>query len=747
LIRGLVQGVGFRPFIYRLACKHGLFGEVDNRTNGVSVVVQGDLRAIDKFSNDILKHAPPASQIKSIEVNQRILGGFESFRIVESKVVDNQITEISPDIAVCHDCLNDIMTDPERINYSFTNCTNCGPRFTIIERLPYDRANTSMKSFKMCEKCSSEYSDILDRRFHAQPVACNSCGPAYIYKDPGKSLFHMEEILKEMASQIIAGRTVALKGMGGYHLMCDPFNNQAVNELRSKKQRDGKPFAVMFRDISSVKEYCIVEEAEEHELISWRRPVLILRQKKHLAEAVSNGLNTTGVLLPYLPVHYQLFKILEIPAVVLTSANVADEPIIIDDDSAEKKLSGVAGSIVSHNREIINRNDDSVIRIINNRITMIRRSRGFVPRPVDLNFNVNGILALGAEQKNSFCLGIHYQAILSQYIGDLKNLPVFNFFRESIARFYELFRFNPEYIACDLHPDYLSTQYAAVLEKELKVPVIRIQHHHAHIASAMAENGLDEKVIGVCFDGTGYGTDDKIWGGEFLIADHEKFTRFIHFDYVPMPGGDRTVAEPWRMAFSYLYKYFRTSFDPQNHRIFRSIDKEAITMVREMIDKNINSPLTSSAGRLFDAVSAILGLCGKSEFDSEAPMRLESAINCETDLYYPFKIEKTIEFAGMFREIIKDSENIDVSVISAKFHNTLAQVILEVSEMIRDETALNKVVLSGGVFQNKYLLERSYFLLTRNKFRIFTNHLVPSNDGGVSLGQLMIASKKIGLCV
>ncbi|MDP3001996.1 MAG: carbamoyltransferase HypF [Bacteroidales bacterium] len=740
-MRGLVQGVGFRPFICRMAAKHGLFGEVDNRTDGVSVIVQGDLKTIDRFSNDILQNAPPASQIKSIEINATQFSGYDSFKIAGSKTVDNQITEVSPDIAVCHDCLEDMEKDPERIDYAFINCTNCGPRFTIIEGLPYDRPKTTMKSFRMCENCNSEYNDILDRRFHAQPIACNSCGPVYRYKDSVKRLSGIKQILEEVSVQIASGKTVAIKGIGGYHLMCDALNNSAVSELRHKKQRDSKPFAVMFRDIFAVRKYCYIDKAEEKELKSWCRPILILKQKEILSVAVSNGLNTIGAMLPYMPVHYMLFRIIQTPAVVLTSGNISDEPIIIDDLMAEKQLMSIADSFLSYNRQILNRTDDSVIRIIDHKTSLIRRSRGFVPRPIDLKCNVEGILALGAEQKNSFCIGKGNQAVMSQYIGDLKNPATYNFFNETIDRFSDLFRFKPEFVICDHHPDYLSTLYAEILENELNIPLIRVQHHHAHIASCMAEHGIDEDVIGISMDGTGLGSDGNIWGGEFLIADLKGFIRFTHFDYIPMPGGEKAIDEPWRMAFSYIYKYFGDSFDYKSVPLFNSIDSQKLLLVKEMVVKKMNSPITSGAGRLFDAVSAILGFCSAATFDSEAPMRLESAIDGETNDFYPFRAAKTIVFADTIKAILEDLPRQKISVISAKFHNTIAQVILEVSRQIRKDTSLNKVILSGGVFQNKYLLEKSSYLLTRNRFKVFTNHLVPANDGGISLGQLVIASK------
>lgn len=720
---------------------------MDNRTNGVSVIVQGDLKAIDRFTNEILSEAPPASRIKSIEVFPKSIEEYFKFSIAGSKISDDQITEISPDIAVCDECLADMMSDPERIDYPFINCTNCGPRFTIIEGLPYDRPQTTMKDFRMCRKCSLEYNEISDRRFHAQPIACNDCGPVYQFYDGVKTISGTDMIVKEISSVISSGLTVAIKGIGGFFLMCDALNNDAVVSLRKRKNREAKPLAVMFRDLAELKRYCFIDKSEEHTINSWRRPILILKQKKLLAASVSNGLNTTGAMLPYMPVHYLLFRYLKTPAVVLTSGNLSDEPIIKDDPVAIEKLVKVADSIVIYNREIKNRTDDSVVRIINGSLNLIRRSRGWTPQPVDLKFNVDGILALGAEQKNSFCLGKKNQAIMSQYIGDLKNKDSCDFYIETIDRFSDLFRFKPEYLTCDMHPDYFSTGYASVLEKKYNIPVVYVQHHHAHIVSAMAEHGLDEKVIGISMDGTGFGTDGNIWGGEFLVADASDFRRFTHFDYVPVPGGDIAVQEPWRMTFSYLYKYFGDKIDYDLLPAFRHVARHNLILVKEMIQNEVNCPLSSGAGRLFDAVSALLGLCTLTTFDSEAPMRLESVINSETDQYYPFYFGESVIFAETFRAIISDFESTDVSLISAKFHNTVAQVILEVSDKIRNETSVEKVVLSGGVFQNKYLHEKTLQKLTQNMFKVYTNHQVPVNDGGISLGQLVVASKKTGLCV
>jgi hydrogenase maturation protein HypF len=604
-----------------------------------------------------------------------------------------------------------------------------------------------MRDFKMCKKCSSEYNDILDRRFHAQPIACNECGPQYRFIDQERDISGTARVLNAVSSMISSGRIVAIKGIGGYHLMCDALNNDAVLRLRLRKQREAKPFAVMFRNLAEVNEYCHLNRFEEEELKSWRRPILILRQKKPLADSVCAGLNTTGAMLPYMPFHFLLFREINTPAVVLTSGNLSDEPVITDDSAAENQLMTEADSLVSYNRTISNRTDDSVVRIINDKISIIRRSRGFVPGPVDLGINVEGILALGAEQKNSFCLGKNSQAIMSQYIGDLKNIPVCDFYKEMISRYSKLFRFKPAYLACDMHPDYYSTEYASVLGQKYNIPVLKVQHHHAHIVSCMAEHGLDEKVIGISLDGTGFGTDGRIWGGEFLVADALDFIRFTHFDYIPMPGGDRAVEEPWRMAFSYLFKYFGDTIDYFSIPAFRSIDRLALDLVNEMLRKDINSPLSSGAGRLFDAVSALLGICPKNSFDAEAPVRLESSIRSGTDLHYPFTHGKSIVFAETFKAMLDDLRKPDISMISAKFHNTVAQVILEVSEKIRSELSIEKVVLSGGVFQNKYLLEKSVSKLTKSRFKVYTNHQVPANDGGVSLGQIVIASKKMGLCV
>lgn len=719
---------------------------VDNRTHGVLIIVEGPDEKISEFRKQLILSAPPASQVKSVEIKSRELSGFRDFRIAPSINGGREITEISPDIAVCPDCLTDMLNDPSRIDYPFVTCTGCGPRFTIIGELPYDRKTTSMKGFKMCPKCSAEYHDIADRRFHAQPVACNECGPHYLYEDDSGMITEIDKILYKTAMRISGGGIAAIKGQGGYHLVCNALNPVAVTLLRSRKQRDAKPFAVMFRDIDTLLEYCHAGNEEITAVTSWRRPVVLLSMKKELPSEINSTLGTIGAILPYMPFHYLLFRYLETPAIVFTSGNISEEPVIKDDSEAREKLLPIAGALLSYNREIVNRADDSVVRIAGGKVRIIRRSRGFVPSPVYLDFNADGILALGAEQKNCFCIGRGRQAIMSQHIGDLKNLPAYDFFTETIERFRRMFMFTPRLIACDMHPDYLTSQYAMMLHNETGLSVVKVQHHHAHIASCLAENSTDEMVIGISFDGTGYGNDGNIWGGEFLIAGTGEYERYTHFDYIPLPGGDKAVDEPWRTAFSYLYKYTGNNI----HRIpvpgFKGIPSEKIDIIKEMIEKKINSPLTSAAGRLFDAVSAILGLCIRPAFESEAPMRLEAAIKEQTDDYYPFTINGTVSFAPALQAIAEEAGKREISYISARFHNTVAMASLKVAEKIRSERSLNNVVLSGGVFQNRYLLEKTLELFNREGFKVYTNLHVPANDGGIALGQLAVASKKMELC-
>jgi hydrogenase maturation protein HypF len=737
-IKGLVQGVGFRPFIHRLAVTNNLTGWVENRNDGVAIKITCTIDTLNQLISSIKQTSPPAANIESINFILTDKEEFIDFKIVKSKTTSNLITDISPDIAICSDCLIDMKVQKNRIDYPFINCTNCGPRFTIIKDLPYDRDKTTMNDFEMCPDCRKEYSDIADRRFHAQPVACSVCGPEYSLLYDSKLIKKTKDIIDKMVELIKENKIVAIKGLGGFFLACDALSEEAVTRLRKKKNREGKPFAVMFSNIDTIEEYAFVDIAEETSLLSWKKPIVLLKLKKSLAPAVSVEFNTIGAMLPYMPLHYLLFEKSNISAIVLTSGNISGEPIVTDNKTAVEKLLNIADAVLTYNRDIYNRTDDSVVTVVNKRERIFRRSRGYVPVPINLNFNVDGILATGAELVNCFCIGKNNQAIISQHIGDLKNIETYEFYCETIERFKKLFRFEPSLLVSDLHPNYLSTQYAV----ETKLKHIRVQHHHAHIVSCMAENNLDEQVIGVGFDGTGYGDDNNIWGSEFFVCDLKKYTRINHFGYIPMPGGDKVTDEPWRIAVSYLYKIYGNNLLKLDLPFLKNINSSSIELLCDAIDKKINCPMTSSAGRLFDAVAALINLCPYSKFHAEAPMRLESIIENKYEHAYPYSISKTISFEETIEQIVKDIQhNVPLSKISTKFHNTVISVIYDVVKEIRDSHNLNKVVLSGGTFQNKYLLENLENLLTNYDFEVFSHKKVPTNDGGIALGQIVIAAK------
>lgn len=738
---GLVQGVGFRPFIYKLATVNKIAGTVENNNKGVLIIAEGEEYIIKNFYNSIRSEAPVAASISEIIVTKQKLNGFRDFQIIKSRSYSDEITEVSPDIAVCDACLQDMKEQPHRINYPFINCTNCGPRFTIIRDLPYDRPKTTMAPFKMCPKCEREYKDVMDRRFHAQPVACNICGPHYTLHVNGEEVTDLQEILKTTSYLLAEGKIVAIKGLGGFHLACDARNEEAVKQLRLKKNREGKPFAVMFGNKETLKEYLFLDSHEEKLLTGWRRPIMLLKTKRELAPSISIGLNTVGAMLPYMPFHYLLFEHLTVPALVMTSGNLSDEPILIDNETALKNFTPITDAIITYNREIYNRTDDSVCMIINEKERVIRRSRSYVPSPVELYLNTEGIFAAGAELVNCFAIGKGKQVILSQHIGDLKNLETLEFYTESAERFGHLFRFNRKLAVADLHPDYLSSRYA----DETGLPLVKVQHHHAHIASCMAEHHLDEKVIGISFDGTGLGTDGKIWGGEFLVCDLTDFERAAHFEYIPMPGGDLVTRETWRMAMAYLFHYFGEFYLRENFRsLFSEVDDKSFEAVLFMLKQNVNCPETSSAGRLFDAVSALTGVCPNASYHAEPPMRLESIADMNCAEFYPFTFEKDmVSYKNTFQGILKDISNRkEIGLISAKFHNTMVQVMMKVVAEINRKTGLKKVVFSGGTFQNKILLERAENELGKAGYEVYSHTLVPSNDGGIALGQLAIAAKR-----
>ena len=743
-IKGLVQGVGFRPFIYRLASEYGLNGWVENQNDGVLVKIESSHEIAEKFRSSILEKAPAASSIQTIVVEKDGGEALSSFVIRKSESHSNRITEISPDIAVCDDCLQETRSQKQRLNYPFINCTNCGPRFTIIQSLPYDRPHTTMDSFVMCDTCKSEYEDMSNRRFHAQPIACNHCGPVYLLNEHGEITNDFVALLDKVVAGLIAGKIYAIKGLGGFHLMCNALDEKAVYRLRCLKARDGKPFAVMFGSVGLAKEYISMNSEEESILTSWRRPIVLAKKIKELAPGIADGLSTLGVMLPYMPIHHFLFGRIPLTALVFTSGNLAGEPVMISNTEAQEIFNDQVDGIIDYNRDIYNRADDSVVAVFNRKIQIFRRSRGFTPNPVRTSLKTEGIFAAGAELVNSFCMGKGEQAIMSQYLGDLKNFETFHFYKETYERFSKMLRFEPKVIVCDLHPDYLSTRFAEEVCNSLPgTQFLKVQHHHAHIASVMADNQLDEPVIGISFDGTGLGSDGNSWGAEVFIADFLSAERLFHFEYIPMPGANKAAEDPWRMAVSYLYHAYGDNMFQLPLPIFQEIDPKKILTIVQLIKSNTNSPICSSAGRLFDAVAAMIGLLHHSSFHAEAPMRLESIVDLSEKRSYTFEIQSgVISFSSVIRQIVTDVMNNEkMGVISGKFHNTVIDVISHTVKDIGNRCGLKKVVLSGGSFQNRILSERSENQLIENGYEVYTPTSVPVNDQGIALGQLMIAAK------
>ncbi len=741
-IRGLVQGVGFRPFIYRLASEFKLLGTVENNNRGVTLYIEGDETNVSQFIDNLPKRIPEASSISFLEVHETKPERFIDFSIIKSKSISDEVTEVSPDIGVCKECLDDMNHQAHRINYPFTNCTNCGPRFTIIKDLPYDRHKTTMKVFEMCDICHSEYIDILDRRFHAQPVACNNCGPHYTLHLDGKKENNIDVILQKTARLLEEGKILTIKGLGGYHMACNPFQEKVVSALRLRKAREGKPFALMFKNVQKVKDYLHLSKEEEELLTSWRKPIVLLKSKKELAPSISIGLDSVGVMLPYMPFHYQLFEKLNLPAIVLTSGNISDEPILIDNESALQQLGKISEAVITYNRDIHNRTDDSVAFIANKKPRIIRRSRSYAPSPVEIDLDAEGIFAAGAELVNCFAIGKGNQVIMSQHIGDLKNLETLEFYSESVERYQRLFRFKPSLAVMDMHPDYLSSRFV----QDMDIPSITVQHHHAHIASCMAEHKIDEKIIGISFDGTGLGSDGHIWGGEFMVADLLDFERITHFEYILQPGGDAVTKHPWRMMLAYLHHYYGNEVVQQFPFIFEGIDQDEISLILSMLNNKLNTPLTSSTGRLFDAVSALLNICRDTTYHAEAPMRLESVATENIETFYNYELKDTIQLVKTFAGMIMDlKDGTPVGVISSKFHNTIVQIILETVKAINKKTGINKVAISGGSFQNRILLAKTEVKLTQLGYTVYSQSNIPSNDGGIALGQLAIAAKRRGM--
>jgi hydrogenase maturation protein HypF len=754
LVRGVVQGVGFRPFVYKTATSLGLSGFVFNSSSGVTIEIEGRGSALDEFFKALKGDPPKLAEIKEITVSEIEVQGGDGFFILGSREESGAFALVPPDAGTCDECWRDF-GDPanRRFGYPFTNCTHCGPRYTIIRDIPYDRATTTMSAFTMCGDCQAEYENPDDRRFHAQPNACAVCGPSLTLLKSDVSFPDRDSltIIRQTRALLREGKIVAVKGLGGFLLACDATNDAAVAELRRRKRRPHKPFALMVRDLASVKKLCRLTPEDEAALLHPRRPIVILPRLAGgpLSGGLAPGDNTLGVMLPYTPLHYLLFSDSpetesEWDALVMTSGNMSEEPIVVSNHEAMLQLGGVADWFLLHDRDIFTRVDDSVTRTFEGRERVLRRSRGFAPQSIDLGIEMEEVLAFGGELKNTFCLTKGRYAILSQHIGDLENYETMRFFEETLDRMKHTFRVAPRAAAYDLHPGYMSTRLAAASGIARRIGV---QHHHAHIASCMAENHLRGQVLGVALDGTGFGTDGKIWGGEFLVADFAGFSRRAHLRNVLLPGGDAAVRQPWRMALSYLRDAFGGQI-PTDLRCFQGIDEKQVALVDTMLARRIQTVETSSCGRLFDAVAALLGLAPEVSFEGQAAIALEAAAETGIDDRYDFEIEEgepaILDFRPLVVAIGNDiSSGRRVGEISARFHNTLSAAIGQVCDRIRSSNAVDRVCLSGGSFQNLYLLGRTVVELRRRSFDVFLHAQVPANDGGLSLGQAMVANEHL----
>ncbi|MCP4746917.1 MAG: carbamoyltransferase HypF [Desulfobacteraceae bacterium] len=746
-VNGIVQGVGFRPFIYQLARHHHLAGKVANTAEGVSIHLEGPDERIEAFLSDLPKKKPPLAYIDSVHLMQEAVEGRRDFEITLSRSFGSRNTLISPDVSICEDCRREMFDfNDRRYGYPFINCTNCGPRYTIIEDIPYDRPKTSMHPFKMCARCLAEYNCPEDRRFHAQPNACQDCGPHVSLLDNKGRAVSADDPIAKTAQLIQQGKIVAIKGLGGFHLAVDALNDSAVQRLRQRKHREEKPLAVMSPDLDTIATYAHLAEAEKALLTSIQRPIVLLpkRLPEKLAFAVAPRNHYYGVMLAYTPLHYLLMNH-GFTAVVMTSGNLSQEPIAIDNQEACDRLKKIADYFLVHNRGIYLRSDDSIVRHAAGETRLIRRSRGYVPVPVFLRQDVPCILACGAELKNTICLTRGKQAFVSQHIGDLENLAAEDFFKLTIRHLERILDIAPEAIACDMHPDYLSTQWAV---SQNKLPVIHVQHHHAHVVSCMAEHKLQGPVIGLSFDGTGFGPDHSIWGGEVLLADEAGYQRVACLEPCAMPGGAAAIKEPWRMGLAFLHMAFGRDIWNLELPILKLTDRAKAEIILDMIAKGINSPLTSSLGRLFDGVAAIIGLRRTVSYEGQAAMELEMISDGQAHGTYPvIWHEKTctqLDTGAFVKSLVEDIQNgLPGFITSRKFHDTVIEAFAGLCTKIRKKTQLNRVVLSGGCFQNALLLEGLINVLKTKCFEVYSHHQIPANDGGLSLGQAIVAASAV----
>lgn len=781
-IQGIVQGVGFRPFVYNLASELKITGFVSNTSEGVIITAEGE--NLSRFIERIRQEAPPLSRIMKIDIAPAETEGFSEFLILKSSDAGS-FTLISPDISTCDACYEELFDRSDRrYLYPFINCTNCGPRYSITKAVPYDRMNTTMQGFALCEQCSAEYHNPGDRRFHAQPNACPVCGPAVTLLDSSGKVVESAEPVRDAINLLKEGKILAVKGLGGFHIACDALNAEAVARLRTEKRKNNKPFALMAPDMESIRKYSDLSKEEEELLLSPQRPIVLLDKSEgaEIPEAVAPGNSHLGFMLPYTPLHHLLFHYplshhpspithRSFDALVMTSGNISEEPVIISNEEAAEKLSGIADAFLVHNRDIFMRVDDSVMRVRGKAAGVrrsegskliagatalplvpeampyfLRRSRGYVPEPIPLMKDGPDLLGCGADMKNTFALLRGSYAIVSQHMGDMENYETIRFFEETLDNLKTVYRAEPVAVVHDLHPGYFSTNWALSYGKKQNLRTIAIQHHYAHIGSVMAEHGLTNRVIGVAFDGNGYGEDGTLWGGEFLIADTRGFKRAGHLKQVALPGGEQSVKEPWRMALSYLKDAFGSDLmrflEPTG--FIGKYGKKKISDILQIADKRHFSPLSSGAGRLFDAVSALIGICDQNTFEGEASIALESLALKGIDEDYPVDIHFDnlieIDFSHTFICIVSDlSRNIDKGIISAKFHNTAAMAIIRVVLKLSLMNNINVVCLSGGVFQNLYLFSRVAVGLQAEGLAVYANEKVPCNDAGISLGQVVLA--------
>ncbi len=752
-IRGAVQGVGFRPFVYRLAHTLGVKGWILNNGQGVFLDAEGDQTTLDEFILRIDSEKPAHAVIQSFEYSVLDCAGYDRFEIRASDALGETSALVVPDIATCPDCRDEIFNPSDRrYRYPFTNCTNCGPRYSIIEELPYDRVNTTMRGFVMCLECSREYHDPSNRRFHAQPIACPDCGPHLaLWDGKGNILAQRDDALREGAAIILRGGILAMKGLGGFQLLADARNQETVELLRYRKHREDKPLAVMFPSMTHLQKVCAVSPLEDRLLRSAEAPIVLLRRTRgetnppvDISAAVAPRNPSLGAMLPYTPLHHLLLHELNIP-VIATSGNLSDEPICIDEKEALERLNTIADYFLVHDRPIKRHVDDSVVRVILGREYVLRRARGYAPLPVTVNDQGSkAVCAVGAHLKNSVALQIHDNVIISQHIGDLESRESFEAFQHVTEDLQRMYRFNPHTIVCDLHPDYLSTRYAETSGHAIE----KVQHHYAHVASCMAENHIDGPLLGVAWDGTGYGTDGTVWGGEFLVTTSRSFERVATFRNFLLPGGDRAIREPRRTAMGMLYEIFGDTY--RHHSSVATVDSFTLgelDLMERMLAKKINSPRTSSVGRLFDGVASMTGIRHVSRFEGQAAMELEYAVgDLRTDAAYDHAVQpsgggpgpQTIDWEPCVRGVMGDiARGVSTTVIAAKFHNMLVNAILDIAH----RTGLEKVVLSGGCFQNCLLLENTVNRLRHDGFHAYWHQRVPPNDGGISLGQIYAVAR------